>query len=108
MSADKITDGHRTKNPLEGVLKNIISSLGGKGKFTEEDLVAAWEVAVGERAASHSRPMALIGSRVVINVDDSGWLYELTIQKKELLKKLSEELKTKRVKDMTFRIGEIK
>lgn len=96
------------KNPLEGVLKNIILSLCGKGKFTEEDLAAAWEAVVGEKAASHSRPRGFRGSRLVINVDDSSWLYELTIQKKEILKKLSSELKSGRLKDITFRIGEVK
>ena len=96
------------KNPLEGVLKNIISSLGGKEKFTEEDLAEAWAKVAGEKAALHSKPCSLRGSRVVVNVDDSSWLYELTIQKKEIVKKLSAELKSKRVKDITFRIGEIK
>lgn len=100
MSADK--------NPMEGVLKNIISSLGAKGKFTEEDLSAAWKMVVGRKAAAHSRPRALSGSRLIINVDDSSWLYELTIQKKEILKKLSSELKSKRLTDITFRIGDLR
>ena len=95
-------------NPLEGVLKNLISSLGGKGRFTEEDLAGAWEAIVGKKAASHSKPRALKGSRVVINVDDSSWLYELTIQKKELLRKLGDELKSNKIKEITFRIGDLK
>ena len=97
-----------TKNPLEGVLKDIIGALGGKGKFTEEDLAGAWEVVVGEKAAAHSRPRALRGSRLVINVDDSSWLYELTVQKKDTLKKLAAELKSKKIKDITFRIGDLR
>jgi predicted nucleic acid-binding Zn ribbon protein len=96
------------KNPLEGVLKDIISSLGGKGKFTQEDLGAAWEAVVGKTAATHSKPKTLKGPRLVVNVDESGWLYELTIQKKSILVKLSTELKSKRIKDITFRIGELR
>lgn len=98
----------KEKKPLEGVLKDIIGSLGGKGKFTQEDLQAAWEAVVGAKAAKHSRPRSLKGSRVIINVDDSSWLYELSIQKKEILKKLASELKSKRMKDITFRIGELR
>jgi hypothetical protein len=41
-------------------------------------------------------------------MDDSSWLYELTIQKKEILKKLSTELKSKKIKDITFRIGDLR
>jgi predicted nucleic acid-binding Zn ribbon protein len=96
------------KNPLENALKNIIGSLGGKGKFTEEDLAAAWKVCAGEKAAGHSRPRSLRGSRLVVSVNDSGWLYELTVRKKELLRELSSELNSKKIKEITFRIGEIK
>ena len=94
-------------NPLEGALKNIISSLSAGDKFTEEALSAAWDDIVGKKGASHSRPKLLRGSRLIINVDDSSWLYELTIQKKELIKKLGEKLKTKKIREITFRIGEL-
>ena len=100
--------GENKKKPLEDALKDIIGSLGGKGKFTEEDMAAAWEAAVGKKASAHSRPRSLKGSRAIVNVDGSSWLYELTIQKKEILKKLSSELKSKRIKDITFRIGDLR
>lgn len=93
------------KKPLEEVLGKIISGIGSKGIFTQEDMAAAWEAAVGEKAAGHSRPRSMKGSRLIVSVDDSGWLYELTVQKKEILKKLSAKIKGKRVKEITFRIG---
>lgn len=96
------------KNPLEGVLKNIIGSIGARSQFTQEELAAAWEEAVGKKAAAHSKPKTLKGSRVIVHVDRSGWLYELTVAKKDILKKLSEILKGKKVSDITFRIGDIK
>ncbi len=96
------------KNPLEGALKNIISSLGGKGAFTQEDMAAAWESAVGKRAAKHSKVRSIQVSRLIVSVDGSGWLYELTVQKKDILKKLSSEIKGRKLKDITFRIGDLK
>ncbi|MBI5124121.1 MAG: DUF721 domain-containing protein [Candidatus Omnitrophica bacterium] len=96
------------KKPLEGALKNILGAIGGKGIFTEEDMAAAWERVVGVRAAGHSRVRSFRGSRLVVNVDGSSWLYELTIEKKSILKKLSSEIKGKKIKDITFRIGDLK
>ena len=98
----------KEKNPLEGILKKIISGIGDKGALTEEDVKAAWDAVVGEKAAGHSKPRSLKGSRLIVNVDGSGWLYELTVQKKDILKKLEASLKSKKIKEITLRIGELK
>lgn len=100
--------GSNTENPLGDVLKKIIGGITKKGGFTEEDVDAAWDSAVGEKAARHSKPRSLQGSRLIVNVDDSSWLYELTVRKKEILKKLGEILKSSKIKDITLRIGELK
>jgi predicted nucleic acid-binding Zn ribbon protein len=94
--------------PLEGLVKSIISGFVGKGKLTEEEIRSAWSLVVGEKAARHSRPRALTDSRLIVHVDDSGWLYELTTRKKYILDNLSAKLKGKKLKDITLRIGDIK
>ena len=94
--------------PLENLLKKIIKKLGPKERLTEEDMFLVWQTAVGERAAAHSRPRSLRRSRLLVNVDDSGWLYELTLKKKEIMKALEGNLKGRAVKDIRLRIGEIK
>lgn len=96
------------QKPLEGLLKDIVGALGSKGIFTQEDMAAAWESAVGKKAAKHSKVRSLQGSRLIVSVDGSGWLYELTVQKKDILKKLSSEIKGRKLKDITFRIGDLK
>lgn len=97
----------KPENPLEGVLKNIINGITKKGALTEEDVKAAWESAVGKMAAKHSKVRSLRGARLIVNIDGSSWLYELTVQKKEIIKKLGEALKSKKIKDITLRIGDI-
>jgi predicted nucleic acid-binding Zn ribbon protein len=98
----------KPENPLENVLKNIISGIAKKGGLTEEEVRSAWDGAVGEKAAKHSRPRTLKGSRLIVHIDDSSWLYELTVRKKEILKSLGEILKNNKIKDITLRIGELK
>jgi predicted nucleic acid-binding Zn ribbon protein len=96
------------KRPLEDIVKGIIGNFSGKDKLTEEEIRSAWEVVVGSKAAKHSRPRAFTDSRLIVHVDDSSWLYELTTQKKYILNNLSAELKGKKLKDITFRIGDLR
>lgn len=94
-------------NPLSDLIKKAVRDLKGKGLFTEEEMREAWREAVGADAARHSAPVSFKKTSIFVNVDRSSWLYELTIKKKEILKKLEERLVGKKFKDIRFRIGEI-
>ena len=98
----------KTHKPLEGLLKNIVSGIGGRGRLNEEDITKIWEKVVGEKASGHTLPVSFKRAGLVVNVDCSAWLYELTLEKQDILKKLEEYLKGKKIKDIRFRIGEIK
>jgi predicted nucleic acid-binding Zn ribbon protein len=91
---------------LDSILKKVIKKLKKTG-VTEEDLHRAWLAAVGKKAVKHTKPRTLRKLRLVVNIDSSTWLYELTLKKKDILKKLEEELGAKKIKDIRFRIGEI-
>ncbi|MDD5422208.1 MAG: DUF721 domain-containing protein [Candidatus Omnitrophica bacterium] len=102
MSRDK------DKKSIEDILKRVIKTLGPEKRLSEEDIIEIWKEAAGEAGASHSRPVSLRKSNMIVNVDGSSWLYELTTKKREILKKLEGRLKGKKLKDIRFRIGEIK
>jgi len=90
------------------ILKKVVKNLGGKKRLTEEEFFKIWEEAAGKKAASHTRPVSFRKAGLIVNVDDSGWLYELTINKKEILKKFASGINGKPLKDIRFRIGQIK
>lgn len=95
-------------NPLESILKDVIKNLSGK-RPGEEEIGEAWAKAVGEAAARHSRPVSFRKSVLVVHVDGSGWLYELTTARRGILAKLERDLKgKKKVKDIRYRIGDIR
>ena len=100
----------RARKPvaLGGLLKKALKNLRAKSRLTQEEMARVWQDAVGKKAASHTRTVSIRRAGLSVNVDDSGWLYELTIQKKEILKKLEGKLAGKKLKDIRFRIGEIK
>ena len=93
---------------IENILKDVIKNLGGKDRPTEEDVVLFWAGAAGEKAAKHSKPVMFKKSVLTVNVDDSSWLYELTTKKKEIIRNLEGSFGSKKVKEVRFRIGELK
>jgi len=94
--------------PLKDILKDVISNI-EKREEKETRLLKAWESAVGKEAFKHTRPAFLKSGRLVVNVSDSPWLYKLTLEKKELIKKINTKLKDKKkIRELQFRIGDIK
>ncbi|MDD5436193.1 MAG: DUF721 domain-containing protein [Candidatus Omnitrophica bacterium] len=93
---------------IEKILKDVIKNLKSKKRVSEEDILKAWKEAAGEKAATHTKPVSIRRSVLTVNVDDSGWLYELAIKKAELVKKLEAGLGGKKIKGLRLRIGEIR
>lgn len=92
---------------IDKIVKNVIENLSGKGRISEEEIAQIWREAVGEKMARHTRPVSIRKSVLLVNVDGSGWLYELTVKKRDILKKLEGKFKGKQLKGLRFRIGEI-
>jgi len=83
-------------SPLKNLLKNIINDLGAQKNVTEEEIGNIWGEAAGENAAKHSQPVSLKGTIITVNVDGSSWLYQLTTEKKEIMRRLNECLRDKK------------
>lgn len=97
----------REKGPLDGLVKDIITKWRKEKKEKGIDLMAAWKKAAGAKASRRSRPIRMDRGRLLVNTDNSGWLYELTLKKKEILKRLNCAIKgRKKVREIRFRIGD--
>jgi len=94
-------------NPLEGLVKKALTRLAGEGALTEERMRTVWERAAGARAATHSAPVSLRRARLIVNVDTSSWLYELTMRRPEIMRRLGGKIGGRAVKTIQFRIGEV-
>lgn len=95
------------KNPLEGLVRQALARLTKDETLTEEGMRKAWEAAAGAGAAVHSTPVSLRKARLIVNVDGSSWLYELTMRKPEIMRNIGGKIGTRPVKSLQFRIGEI-
>lgn len=89
------------------IIRSVFEGLDKKTRLTEEDIRAAWKDAAGAEADGHSRPVSLRRQTLVVHVDDSSWLYQMTLEKDRILKKLRERLGEGRIKEIYLRIGDI-
>lgn len=93
---------------LGDLLQNVLGGLQKNPRFSREEIHQVWERVAGEKAAAHSWPRRLEKGRLIVEVENSGWIYALTLKKIQLLQGLVEFLGADRVKNLSFRIGEKK
>lgn len=76
------------------------------GSLTPESLArAAWPLAVGARLATHTRPVSLYGSRLVVEVEDAVWQRQLNTLRKAILEKMQAICGAEPVTEIEFRVG---
>lgn len=67
-----------------------------------------WERAVGQIIAENARPAAFKGKILLVHVNSSPWLHQLSFLKKELLTKINRELGENLVDEIKFKIGPLR
>lgn len=92
--------------PIESVLAGLVEKLQGGGRPSQEEIASVWRRLVGEEAAQHSWPRRLAQQRLIVEVENSGWMYALGTKKAQLLEGLVELMGAGRVRQLSFRIGE--
>ncbi|MBI4436720.1 MAG: DUF721 domain-containing protein [Candidatus Omnitrophica bacterium] len=73
----------------------------------QKDLVTLWERTIGAKRGAHTKVSALEGGVLTVWVDNSSFLYELSLKKEEIFKKLKRHLKTEDLKEIRFQLGRI-
>ncbi len=91
---------------VRDVVADVLKKMYADAKPSYEDTRAAWRRLVGEKAALRSWPKRLIRGNLLVEVENSGWMFALNLKKEQLLEGLVELLGAHRVKGLTFRIGE--
>jgi predicted nucleic acid-binding Zn ribbon protein len=90
-------------------IADTLSGLMARRGYAQEQSTAArdaaWQEAVGDSLAKHSRPAALRRGVLEVTVSNSAVMQELTFRKKQLLKKLLELLPDLKARDLRFRVG---
>ena len=91
---------------MRGIIDGLLQKL-EKGAVKGGAVFRAWEAATGEEARAHARPVSLKKGKLMVIVENSPWLYKLTLEKRGILKKFNEQYTgRKKADDIRFRIGD--
>ncbi len=66
-----------------------------------------WDHVVGTTIAQNTRPEAIKGKLLLVNVSSAPWMQQLQFLKPELIEKLNETLGKEVVGDIRFKIGPV-
>ena len=95
-----------TLTPVTDLLFRLLRKMQSEGRPSLEEVTEVWKRLAGEKAAAASQPRRLNRQRLVVEVENSGWMHELRMRKLQLQEGLIELLGAGRVKELSFRIGE--
>lgn len=91
---------------VRGIVDDLLQQLGA-GKAKKGNAVKdAWSQAVGKKINDHAHPVNFRNKNLTVIVDNSTWLYKLTIEKRDILQKFNEAYEgRKKAEDIRFRVG---
>lgn len=91
---------------VKGVVGDILKGLERKSGEKGNPVINAWNKVVDEKTQIHSRPVNFKNGTIVVLVENSVWLYKLTLEKNKILEKFNEEYTgRKKALDIRFRVG---
>ncbi|MCK4261854.1 DUF721 domain-containing protein [bacterium] len=94
---------------IKTVLDKVLRNLDIERKKEEGEIWQNWREWIGEDVGRHTQPQSLNYGKLVVNVDSSVWVEQLTkFRKEEILKELNRRLGKDLIKEIHFRVGEIK
>ena len=99
----------KSKRPdnIKDILHKVVYKIQEEPK-DKEKILDAWGNVVGPKAKEHSKPASITRDTLTIEVDSSPWMYELNLNKNNILKNLAKLLNNNSIRDIRFKIGEMR
>lgn len=92
---------------IGGVMHEVVAGLRKRPEGDLTELWERWAEAVGPAVAENSRPAAVKGKVLTVNVTGSAWMQHLQFLKADLIARLNRALGEERVADIRFRVGPV-
>lgn len=95
-------------NKLGQIVDKMLCSPKMRSHFRRALIIESWEQIVGREIAVVTRAREISEERLWVTVKDSTWAYHLSLLKPQLIKKANSFSGSKVIKDIYFRVGELK
>ncbi len=93
--------------PISSIINQVIEKISRSDKKSPLKIEAAWRKSVNEKIAKHTLPVSFRSGRLVVNVDNAVWLYQMGFLKEDILSKLRDVLGEGVIEDIYFRMGKV-
>lgn len=97
----------KAPTPISSVINDILKKMPLSKEDATLKIRGAWENSVGDKIIRHAAPISFNNKRLVVNVDNSIWLYQLGFLKEDILSKLKKSLGEDVIDDIYFKIGKV-
>jgi predicted nucleic acid-binding Zn ribbon protein len=98
----------RETRQIGRILDSLIRKLEQTNIKKGTAVTSAFFSAVGDEAIKHTRPVSFKKGILMVIVENSPWLYKLTIEKRNIIEKFNKEYTgRKKATDIRYRIGSI-
>ena len=91
---------------IKEVLPDLYSKL-EKKESELENILRAWKDAVDDKTYKRTRPLRIKKGTLQIIVQNSAWIFDLSLKKESLLSELNKSLGNQLIKDLKFKVGSI-
>jgi predicted nucleic acid-binding Zn ribbon protein len=89
---------------LSGLLPRVLKQLGLDQGLLGWRAVSDWPQVVGPRIARHTRAVAFRDGVLQVEVEGSAWMHELGFLKRDLVRKVNEQVGSRLVRDVRFTV----
>ena len=93
--------------PIGDIVKTVFARIEGAKTLSREDVQERWTALVGATASKHTRPASLRRGVLTVFVDSSGWMQEMSLRKRKILKQLKSAFGKDKISGIHFKAGEI-
>lgn len=87
---------------VSSIIEKVIKQLGLTKRYNEQKAVLVWNKVVGERILKRTQSLYARDGKLVVEVENSAWMNELSFLKSEIITKLNKELGDWVIDDIIF------
>jgi predicted nucleic acid-binding Zn ribbon protein len=84
------------------IIEKVMKQLGLSKRYNEQKAVLAWDRVVGERIRKKTHPLYARDGKLVVEVENSAWMNELSFLKSDIITKLNRDLGDWVIDDIVF------
>ncbi len=98
----------KSPEPIDHIVGDILRDIENRKLKRGNAIGEAWGKSVSEKIAERAQPVSMKRGVLMVITENSNWLYEITMQKREIIKKFNGVYTGRRkLKDIRVRVGEI-